>query len=217
MNEARVAFAAAKLADGRVLACGGDNGVAVSASAELYDPATGAWAPVASLKTARRDFALAVLKNGWVLAIGGTGATGAPLASVEALDPASGKWRRVRPLATARFAHTATVLDDGRVLVTGGCTSAGCTSCTATAELFDPANGRWWPASPLAFARSGHTSTEVAGGDVLIVGGLAASATIAAAERWRAATQAFEPAGAPIDPRREHAKIGRASCRERVS
>jgi hypothetical protein len=39
------------------------------ASAELYNPATGTWAPTGSMITARVNFNLTVLPNGEVLAV----------------------------------------------------------------------------------------------------------------------------------------------------
>ncbi|HSH58195.1 MAG TPA: kelch repeat-containing protein, partial [Acidimicrobiales bacterium] len=52
MSTARIQFTATQLADGRVLAAGGDGpggNQAVEASAELYDPATGTWSPTGSM------------------------------------------------------------------------------------------------------------------------------------------------------------------------
>ncbi len=57
--------------------------------------------------------------------------------------------RPAAPLTQARDGHTATPLADGRVLVVGGYAAEN-TPPLATAEIFDPASGRWTPTAPLA-------------------------------------------------------------------
>jgi len=52
-----------------VLVPGGVNTNGYLASAELYNPATGTWAPTGSMITARVNFNLTVLPNGEVLAL----------------------------------------------------------------------------------------------------------------------------------------------------
>lgn len=76
-------------------------------------------------------------------------------------------------MTTARAAHTATLLDDGRVLMAGGFykDSGGSETPIASAELFDPAEGRFVSTDDLNEARSSHTATLLESGKVLIVGG----------------------------------------------
>jgi N-acetylneuraminic acid mutarotase len=82
-------------------------------------------------------------------------------------------------MAQARWGHTATVLADGRVLVTGGVAGLGCSGATvcgngrqlASAELFDPGNGRWAAAGSMHKIRSGHTATLLPDGRVVVAGG----------------------------------------------
>jgi len=82
------------LRDGRVLVVGGTkdftNGLN---SAEIYDPATGAWSWTGSLNTGRYTHVAALLPNGTVLVAGGAGAHRVPLASAE---------MPIRPLAPGR-------------------------------------------------------------------------------------------------------------------
>jgi N-acetylneuraminic acid mutarotase len=74
----------AKLPDGRVLVAGGDGGyryaggsgpspdpVSVTATAELYDPATDTWAPLHPMPEARAGGAAVALADGSVLLVGG--------------------------------------------------------------------------------------------------------------------------------------------------
>src|SRR5438874_6281189 len=55
----------------------------------------------------------------------------------ESPDPS---WVTTGNLVTARYNHTATLLSSGKVLVAGGHGSSGIMS---SAELHDPATGRW--------------------------------------------------------------------------
>ncbi|HEY6970939.1 MAG TPA: kelch repeat-containing protein [Candidatus Angelobacter sp.] len=69
-----------------------------------------------------------------------------------------------------RFSHAAVLLPDGRVLVVGGIESNGVMQ--PTAELFDPANGKFIPAGKLQSPHGwGVTGTLLQNGKVLIAGG----------------------------------------------
>jgi hypothetical protein len=95
---------------------GGPDG---NASAELYDPATGAWTATGSLGTGRDGHTATLLPNVKVLVAGGFYTFGT-LASAELYDPASGTWSATGSLNTARAYDTATLLPNGLVLVAGG-------------------------------------------------------------------------------------------------
>ena len=68
----------------------------------------------------------------------------------------------------ARFHHTATLLNNGKVLIVGGSSTVG---YLKTAELYDPATGKWTPTGSLAADRTGHNATLLHNGKVLVTGG----------------------------------------------
>jgi hypothetical protein len=63
---------------------------------------------------------------------------------------------------------TATRLADGRVLFVGGNNN---TTTFASAQIYDPATGKFSPTGSLIAGRMGHTATLLADGRVLIAGG----------------------------------------------
>jgi hypothetical protein len=78
------------LPNGKVLVSGGlreGPGGAVLASAELYDPATGAWTATGSLGAARVGHTATLLPNGQVLVAGGFGSTGTTASAELYLGP----------------------------------------------------------------------------------------------------------------------------------
>ncbi len=127
-------------ADGRVCRSGsGSSPVCLGdpiASAELYDPQSGAWSATQGTVAPRESHTATLLPDGRVLVAGGEGdastSAGFALASAELYDPVSGTWSATASMAAAHREHTATLLPDGRVLVAGGAPSA---------ELYDPGSG----------------------------------------------------------------------------
>jgi hypothetical protein len=89
MTEPRAGHTATALGDGRVLIAGGRTSIGVTASVELYDPATGISVARGALSVPRADHAAARLLDDRVLTVGGTDGT-SPLAIAEIFDPASG-------------------------------------------------------------------------------------------------------------------------------
>jgi hypothetical protein len=133
-----------RLPDGRVLIFGGLRYVDAmhkysDATAELYDPATGAFTATGSMANPRAGAGTLVLPDGRVLAVGGvlsdSNWSDAYLASAEAYDPEGGHFTFAGSMTTPRYGPTATLLKDGRVLVAGGGNSDG---IVATAEVYQP-------------------------------------------------------------------------------
>jgi hypothetical protein len=144
------------------------------------------------------------LGDGRALITGG----GTPaIRGAEVYDPDRRAWTEVSPMGVGRRSHTATLLNDGRVLIAGGltcCTSDGQNfreTYTSSAELFDPATGRFTPTGSLGVARGFHQATLLSDGRVLISGGtgeLSASDPpdlLARTEIYDPATGTFTPAG----------------------
>jgi hypothetical protein len=118
MATARYDHTATLLPSGKVLVTGGQNGNGRIATAELYDPTTGLWAPAGTMATAR-VFHAATLASGEVLVTGGQDT--APLATVEAYDVATGTWSSTSSLLQARWLHASVLLESARkLLVVGG-------------------------------------------------------------------------------------------------
>src|SRR5438445_5848069 len=137
LNQPRADHTATLLANGTVLVAGGRDAAGQPlASAEIYDPATGAYTLLASPlpapvwgHTANR------LSDGTVLIAGGTGDGGLPVAAAQLFDPATGAFTALDPLRTPRRRHAATLLPDGRVVLVGG-TDGG--EPLASFEVYDP-------------------------------------------------------------------------------
>ena len=144
MASARTAHTATLLTDGEVLVTGGDSAIprgGFLASAELYDPATGAWRSTGSLRGVRVNASATLLPDGRVLVAGGTDPDlVGVVASAELYDPSTGTWGPTASLGTGRKGHTAVLLRDGQVLVVGG-ERGNPTDALASAELYDPGSG----------------------------------------------------------------------------
>jgi N-acetylneuraminic acid mutarotase len=178
LNTARRLFTATLLPNGKVLVAGGlnntnnscDNGRCLTLNtAELYDPATGAWTFTGNLNGAREQHTATLLPNGKVLVVGGN-PYGTPT-SAELYDPSTGTWSNTGHLNKERFVHTATLLPNGTVLVAGGYDVNDFNGGPfKSAELYDPALGTWTYTGNLNHARVG-TATLLLNGKVQVVGG----------------------------------------------
>ena len=139
MKDARFAHSATLLAEGKVLLAGGsgptaaDIGSTSLATAEIFDPASGAFAPTGNMQKPRSYHTATLLNDGTVLLAGGdpyglivdaNGGSGGsppfPMDFAEIFDPAAKTFGVTGSLVHAREIHTATLLADGTVLVTGG-------------------------------------------------------------------------------------------------
>lgn len=197
LGVARVSHAAALLPGGRVLVTGGiatgeGNPLGVSASAEIWEPATQTFRRLAArMHTPRADHTMTPLGDGRVLVVGGyTSRNDARVAEI--FDPASETFVPVDTLAPMRANHVAVETPDGRVLILGGeMQRAGEDEPVAIAGVlrFEPATGRFTELPPLARPRTLARGIVIPGGAVLLLGGSHESGVHAdSAERWEAPT-----------------------------
>ncbi|AGP34411.1 Kelch repeat-containing protein [Sorangium cellulosum] len=201
MSAERANHTATRLLDGRVLVAGGETTRgALSAwydsalsSAELYDPATGAWTAAPSMGSARSMHTATLLSNGKVLVAGGGtngGHTPVPLVAAEIYDPAANVWTAVPPMEVPRLGHTATPLPDGRVLVAGGSSTGRPPEELASCAIYDPALNAWSAGGSMHRARSFYAATLLQDGKVFVSGGIDATAETydPAADAWTPGT-----------------------------
>lgn len=171
MGMARVYHTATRLADGRVLVAGGTDGSGwdEAATAEVWDPATGAFTSTAgNLKDPRYGHAAVLLANGKVLLTGGD-TLSEDYNTCDLFDPATGTFSTAAPMLQGRRRHTATLLPDGRVLVIGGEADY---RYHGTAEIYDPVANTWTYHGRMAGPRAGHAAALLPSGKVLVTGEL---------------------------------------------
>ncbi len=206
MRESHGGLTTALLSDGRVLFAGGSG----DTSAELYDPATGKFSLTGSMTTARGPGARAILlPNGLVLVVGGDPGTvySGVASSAELYDPTTGKFSPTGPMTVTEVVDNATLLSDGSVLVTGGSIETSSGDYYESAEVYDPASGKFQATGTTAEERTGATATLLKDGRVLIAGGWYDDPVGPAwtAEVYDPATGIFSPTGDMEEPRAGHA------------
>lgn len=186
MTTARFEASATPLSDGRVLIAGGLGGPGVSGgalglqypplkSAEIYDPAVGAFTGAGRMADGRANQVAARLPDGSVLVAGGSGGADGNLAlsTAERFDPGTGAWTSTASMTYARTGASAATLADGSVLVAGGeSVDQGTRRSLSSAELFEPGGGgAWRSAGNMACARSGLGAEVLGDRSVLEVAG----------------------------------------------
>jgi hypothetical protein len=205
MNQARSGHSANLLANGKVLITGGYLAWPTPADAELYDPATGTFAVTGAYVGggAPCDFCTpaTLLSDGRVLFLA--------LQPAQLYDPVTGTFKVTGAMIYSSH-MTSTLLGSGKVLLTGGESDFG---RVALAELYDPTPGTFSSTSNMTSSRSWHSATLLQDGTVLIVGGETDSCggntcvfagSVASAELYDPATEAFASMGNMTTPRELH-------------
>jgi hypothetical protein len=205
MTVARWSHTATLLNNGKVLIAGGEfynsgGSVASLASAELYDPTAGTFTAASDMTLARTDHTATLLPSGMVLVAGGDGGNGEnAVASAELYDPTAGTFSATGNMTMARWSHTATLLGNGKVLIAGGAGGGANTIGPAygTAELYNPAAGRFTSTGSMTVARNLQMATLLSSEKVLIAGG----AQTTSAELYNPTAGTFTATGSMVAER----------------
>lgn len=166
MNNARTGHTATSLLDGTVLFVGGEPN---PTSAEIFDPQTGGFTPIADMVHPHVGHRATLLQDGRVLI---TGNIQMDQDAAEIFDPQSGTFTETGSMTSARSKHTSTLLLNGKVLITGGRRNVYDGTGLETAELYDPDAGEFTAIDDMTDGpRWNHQATLLDDGTVLITGG----------------------------------------------
>ena len=189
LRSPRDRFVLAALPDGRALVTGGTSaedevGPRSYSSTYLFDAESGSWSRSGLLYTARSDPAGAVLADGRVIVAGGyysdlpADPRRRTLNGTEIFDRTTGEWTRTAAATANRYGAAAVTLADGRVLMVGGwpfvegeAPALGQPLPVSSAEVYDPATGRWQLNDGPELARSEFVLVALPDGGALIAGG----------------------------------------------
>jgi hypothetical protein len=204
MSTRRALHVAQLLPDGRVLVAGGRtcnappptacNSAFTTNTAEIYNPATGAWTPAASMNNNRTTTSAVLLQNGAVLVPAGfPGGQN----TAETYNPATNTWTPTGNLNLNRARQGAMLLPDGTALVAGGAIGG---TPPLTSETYNPATNTWTYAGNLAEPRFNYFFTELPNGKVLIAGGAGPTNPASTSEVYDPATRTWSSAGTLPNP-----------------
>ena len=139
--------------DERIYAIGGFNGKKSLSSVERYDPYTGHWETIASLKTPRRSLCAVATPDG-IYAIGGHNA-GQGISSIERFDEKKLEWVHVTNMMKPKYAMAAVCsIDDKCIYILGGYTKTE----DNTVERFDIVENKWEKIESMRCARIMHSA-----------------------------------------------------------
>lgn len=167
----RSGHSATLLNDGRILIVGGFAREATPpvATAEVFDPKTGAFTAAGKLGVARGGHSAVRMADGRVLVAGGWIGPRQYTETVEFFDPVTNSFSPGPPMPSIRHAAPGVALADGRVLIAGGqeVHDRGLTS----ALVYVPESKQWQPVGPMRTPRFKHAMAQVQGGKVMVLGG----------------------------------------------
>jgi N-acetylneuraminic acid mutarotase len=95
-------------------------------------------------------------------------------------------------------------LSDGKVLIAGGLQFTSGNPPLDTAELFDPATGKFSETSNMTSGRSVYAAALLPNGKVILTGGDGASSTLASAEVFNDSQSSFSAASSMMTARAYH-------------
>lgn len=199
MQQARTNHGAVTLADGRVLVIGGtiatSPALVGTATAELYDPATGQWTYTGNLSSARSRVLARLLPDGKVFVMNEDGYDSNKYYG-EVYDPATGTFTRTGNVLEASGWHGLVVLADGRVMKLGGYANS---NYSRRAEIWDPATNQWNATGSMLEARQDVKPALLPDGKVLVAGGSNVMVALNTSEIYDPATGLFTAAGVMPD------------------
>jgi len=198
---ARYDAAIVKLQNGKVLAVGGiDSSGHATASAELYDPATGVWSSTGSMSAPHGDGLISeLLQDGRVLVVGGDVPGVGGVKTAELYDPNTGTWSQTGSMNTNHTGGNGVILADGKVLVADGLDASS--QMLGTSELYDPATGVWTPSGSMQIPRDAGPMTLLQNGNVLMSAGYIWGASQSDSELYDPTSGTWTPTS-PLNIRR---------------
>ncbi|HEV7675475.1 MAG TPA: kelch repeat-containing protein [Candidatus Angelobacter sp.] len=159
----------------------------------------------ASMHDRRADHTSTLLPDGRVLIVGGMVENGVFLNSAELFDPGKGTFVAAASMQSRRVGHSATLLPNRKVLIAGGLAGRvfeGGPGIVATAEIYDPATGRFMPGPSMRTPRTGHAAVLLPNGKVLVAGGEESDEHgLASAEIFDPAANKWTATGSMLNPR----------------
>jgi hypothetical protein len=168
MNTGRLEHTATLLGNGTVLVAGGQVNTLTpwgyyqlpSATAEIYNPATGTFTPTAAMTKPRAIFTATLLRDGTVLT--------ADNGTTDLYNPDTGQFSATASLPPDIDSYATVLLADGRVLSIGGVRGS-----TTAAEIYVPTTHTWQTAASLTAERfyAPFSAVLLADGRVLVTGG----------------------------------------------
>jgi len=198
LNTKRAFHTGTLLPDGRILACGGSDGVNTLASCELRDPVTKKWTYTGSMNSPRTRHTATLLPNGNVLLAGGAiNSSTYAINTAEIYYPASGRCVNtgsMNAVTGKRANHTATLLPDGNVLVAGGNTVSNTGNAySETSEIYFTTMAAWVPPihPTMSAHRAQHTATLLKNGTVVLAGGIDGGGALRTTDIYNFASQSW--------------------------
>jgi hypothetical protein len=167
LSSARYGHTATLLPSGAVLLAGGASG----ATADLYDPTTGAFVATGPMAAVRRFHTATLLSDSLVLVVGGVGSGGTPIGSCELYNFVTNTWIATGSLIQPRSHHAMSSLRGSKLLVSGGRSGAAQNTGTISCEVYDHSTRLWSPTVALRRARESHSSVLLPNGLVLVSSG----------------------------------------------
>lgn len=180
MKSHRDEAAATLLAGGKVLVAGGCTSyntvtcLSLGSSAEVFDPATGAWtATTNSMSDPRQYFTLSPLPDGRAVAVGGCKQMTSGFTcfnsstTADIYNPATNSWTPTASLPIPIQFHVGVTLSNGKVLVAGGINNG---AIHRKSMLFDPTAGTWTVTGDLSADHDVAAGVPLPNGRALIAG-----------------------------------------------